>query len=245
MNKLVFVLGVAIVACGALAADDAAASGGVRRRQPRPILNPGRSGGIVERKQTPPSKSVAVVNSQKTVASEKIAEMVKSLRLVTKIPIEVDAKDAPVSVEVVEVDGTPTLAIYPEDFRAVVNVKKLAEDGAAKDVVEARVKSEIARATLFLLGAGYPTGRCLAMPVRSVKDLDGLSSMRLSPETLMHLNACSALGIHQLKFVDYRRACQEGWAPEPDTEIRKKIWEEVHAIPDKPLKIEYKPQSGK
>ena len=49
----------------------------------------------------------------------------------------------------------------------------------------------------------------------------------------------SAAGVTPLKRTIYQRACQEGWAPAPTNDVQKAIWEKVHAIPDKPITIEY------
>ena len=43
----------------------------------------------------------------------------------------------------------------------------------------------------------------------------------------------------------YKRACREGWAPTPTNDVQRAIWEKVHAIPDKPLTIEFDPKIDK
>ena len=48
-----------------------------------------------------------------------------------------------------------------------------------------------------------------------------------------------------VKIGTYRQACQEGWAPAPKNDEQKAIWNQVHAIPDKPIKIEFDPKRGK
>ena len=36
-----------------------------------------------------------------------------------------------------------------------------------------------------------------------------------------------------------------GWAPQPTNEVQRAIWDKVHAIPDKPLTIEFNPKKDK
>ena len=43
----------------------------------------------------------------------------------------------------------------------------------------------------------------------------------------------------------YFKACEEGWAPAPTNEYQRAVWEKVHAIPDKPMKIEFDPATQK
>ena len=43
----------------------------------------------------------------------------------------------------------------------------------------------------------------------------------------------------------HKKACQEGWAPAPTNDVQKAIWEKVHAIPDKPMTIEFDPKKDK
>jgi hypothetical protein len=39
--------------------------------------------------------------------------------------------------------------------------------------------------------------------------------------------------------------CQEGWAPPPTNEYQRAIWNDVHKIPEKPMKIDFDPAKGK
>lgn len=53
------------------------------------------------------------------------------------------------------------------------------------------------------------------------------------------------IGIIPSKITTYRQACLEGWAPTPTNEYQKAIWDKVHAIPQKPMKIEFDPKKGR
>jgi hypothetical protein len=52
-------------------------------------------------------------------------------------------------------------------------------------------------------------------------------------------------GVKKERRIPYRVACQEGWAAQPTNDYQKAVWEQVHSIPDKPLKIEYDPKVDK
>ena len=49
----------------------------------------------------------------------------------------------------------------------------------------------------------------------------------------------SGYGIIPYRLTTYRQACQEGWAHSPTNEYERYAWEDVHAMPSKPLKITY------
>lgn len=238
MKKLI-VMTVAAVCAATVFAETAAAPDKPqrRRRESRP------SGGLLERKEAVPSKPVAIVDSQKVLAKEKVADLVKKARIASNLPYELDAKGAPATIELVECDKTDALAIFPESFKASINLKALAADGAAPDVIEARVSKELVRAGLFLMGSGYATYNCFATPVTSLAELDALTAQSPTPETMLHLRGMRKVGVKEIRFATYRQACQEGWAPKPDNDVRQKIWDEIHTIPDKPLKIEFDPKT--
>ena len=53
----------------------------------------------------------------------------------------------------------------------------------------------------------------------------------------------SERGCQHGKRAVYRKACMDGWAPAPTNEYQKAIWDQVHAIPTKPIKIEFDPKT--
>ena len=212
----------AVPSAGGASADTPSA---VRRRRPsRP------SGGLLERKEAIPPRQFGIENAQKVVDAATVAEIVRKARIFAKIPFALDAPNAPAAVRLVEADGFPgAIAVYPEAYRASVNVKALAADGAVADVVAERLRKEIVRAALFVLGSGYSPSPCLARPVAGLEELDNLAVPMLSPETMTHLKAMPKLGIREIRFATYWQACREGWAPAPTNDIQKAIFEQVKA----------------
>ena len=47
----------------------------------------------------------------------------------------------------------------------------------------------------------------------------------------------------QQEVSTYKKACEEGWAPNPTNEFQKAIWDKVHELPTEPIKI--KPEEKK
>ena len=231
---------------GAVAAP--AAQGGTqqptarRRRQSRP------SGGLLERREAIPSRPFGVVNAQKTIDGPSVTELVRRCRISSNIPLVLDAENAPAVIRLEETDSFPGfMSVYPEAFCAVINVKALAADGAPKEVVEDRLRKELIRAALFVLGSGYSPSPCLARPVANLEELDRLNVPMLSPETMTHLKAMPKLGMREIRFATYYQACREGWAPAPANDVQKAIFDQVKADkergPTNPITI--KPPSAK
>ena len=210
-----------------------------RPRRPR-VMKP--NGGIFARPESNESRPIALVNAQKTIAAARIADCVDDVRFTTRLPVRLDAKDAPASVTLVD-DDSPALVVVPDEFRATVNVRRLTADGADDAVVNVRLRKEISRATLMAIGSGLSSGRSLNAPAPTLKALDALDARFIAPEVQMSLSGLGRLGINRLHFVDYRQACREGWAPAPTNAIQKAIWDKVHEMPAEPLKI--KPETKK
>ena len=159
-------------------------------------------------------------------------------------------QDHPAIVCVVDSERGPSISAYPEDAIAVVNVAKLKTADTA--LFTKRVSKETWRGVALAMG-GYiataPNGRIvksLLSPVYSVDDLDALDSTALSPAQCRAVcEAVKPLGLEAARPTTYAVACRQGWAPAPTNEIQRAIWERVHAIPSRPMKIEFDPKKGR
>ena len=83
-------------------------------------------------------------------------------------------------------------------------------------------------------------------PAKTLAELDAISAT--TPWPLQHnamVDRLEKRGVKMVKVGTYRQACQEGWAPAPKNDEQKAIWNQVHAIPDKPIKIEFDPKKDK
>lgn len=145
-----------------------------------------------------------------------------------------------------EDDTMPVLSVYPEEAITLVNVRPLFDKD--ENVYRRRFNKEFWRALSFMLGGygGATQGATVLAPVFSLGQLDDLRTMSLTPNQINAIMAGKKrLNIYGGGKVPYSRACREGWAPKPTNDVQKAIWEKVHAIPDKPMKIEFDPATQK
>ena len=146
---------------------------------------------------------------------------------------------------IVDDSKLPMSLIAPESRWAVVNVAKLKSE--KPQFYDARIRKEVVRTLVALLGgcnSTYPDA--LTGCVTRAEDLDRIADTRLQVEIEQRLPSyMEKLGITPYILTSYRKACQEGWAPEPTNEVQKAIWVETRKLPEKPIKIEYDPAKGK
>ena len=210
-----------------------------------------KAGGWIE--QAGRGKKILIVNAQSRVSHASLAEVADQYGKMTSFPVDVvdtpetDPKklltdDTACVVIVKDCDCSSRLLVAPEDAWGVVNVKAIGADGADDARVTVRTAKEAARALAMVLGASDSMmSPCVMKPVHSLADLDANPALMPGMEVYNKLiDNARRLGVSIRRRVSYRTACKEGWAPTPTNDIQKAIWDEVHAIPDKPIKIEYK-----
>ena len=142
----------------------------------------------------------------------------------------------------------PTILHAPEQRWTMVNVATMTDGNGSKPAFfAARVKKELTRSFCLLAGtqtSNYPESLlgCVTKP----SDLDKFADWELPvdiPERFIPY--LSGFGIKPDVLVTYKQACQEGWAPAPTNDYQRAVWEKIHAIPDKPITIEYDPKFDK
>lgn len=233
----------------------------VKRTQ---MLKMKRFGGYIDKRQ-PDSAKFVFVDAQKRVQALAYTNQYEIISDVFAVELKHSVLDAQVGIEnavdtikksgggagVIFVDRPdyPTLLIAPESGYGIVNVGALAADNPGAALLEKRFRRELWRA--FAMTAGSPNTEwphCLLNSIGSLKDLDLIDSEAVSPEPQTKITKHLAkFGIKPFKRVTYKQACQEGWAPLPQNEFQKKIWDKVHEIPTNPLQIKFDPKtdSGK
>ena len=134
----------------------------------------------------------------------------------------------------------PALSVFPEERIGIVNADKLqgGEDPAAP---ETRVMKEIWRAIGFIGGIGFSQAENdMMQPYYTLKELDGNIQAYIQPMNMAKMQRfLKRFGVKKEAKIPYRVAVMEGWAPSPTNDIQKAVWDEVHAIPKKPVKITY------
>ncbi|MGN0852783.1 MAG: hypothetical protein ACI4Q3_05350 [Kiritimatiellia bacterium] len=156
-------------------------------------------------------------------------------------------RKAAYAVAIVEDAALRGLTVLPEDGVALVNAARYV-DGADDPVkAEVRIHKEVWRALGFVAGIGYaPYPNDVMQNVSTVRELDALEYQVMQPMNFQKMyGALAKAGITRARRVPYRVACREGWAAPPTNDYQKAVWNEVHAIPDKPLTIEFDPKKDK
>ena len=220
-----------------------------------------RTGGLIREAGSAKGWFV-VVNAQKSVPQSEIDKVLATIDRQVLVQVKsVPSADVTqtnvgeairkaggeVGVALVEGGDAPALVCAPEEGWAIVNVAKLRPEKKDDAVFHARVRRELLRGFAFVSGGAYPgLGDFVMRPVSRPADLDQLPGEEFSNQMLMFLSVnTKAAGLAPWHESTYLRACQEGWAPAPTNEYQKAIWDKVHAIPSKPLKIEYNEKRDK
>ena len=213
-----------------------------------------RVGGFIERPGTAKG-SITYVNCQQKAPKAWINESIAYFSEVTKFKVNYaegtfDIKnpkvEGNVAIFIVEDDGLPTLLIAPESRWALVNIAPIAQEKRPV-VFEQRTKKELSRAFAYLCGAtGSKYERSLTRGISSQAELDKNPDYELPMDVVQRFwDYMKPLGGVPVQRATYLKACQEGWAPQPTNDVQKAIWKKVHAIPDKPITIEYDPKKDK
>ena len=139
-------------------------------------------------------------------------------------------------VYVVDTDKIPTMSLVSvEAGWGVVNVRQLAP---GKEVT-----CELNRVAVMVFGGFVSQFKASPMQtVRSPEDLDKLVGEGITFDAVQAMmRNLQNRGVKPMRRTTYRRACEEGWAPEPTNEFQKVIWEKIKAEqsekPSNPLRI--------
>ena len=152
------------------------------------------------------------------------------------------------AVVLVSDDAQPPSVIVPEEGYAVVNFAKYTA-GLKLPADEAKYRRRCTRAALkafvLLCGGGssrYPGHVAAAHTPQALDFAQDKLPIDIQDSVKKYLEAA---GVTPMKRTIYRRAVQEGWAPQPTNDVQQAIWDEVRKLPSNPLKIDYDPAKGK
>jgi hypothetical protein len=147
---------------------------------------------------------------------------------------------------VIDDESMPSILHAPEQKWCMVNVAPLAKGaGEKKAFFAARVQKQLTRGFSLLAGSqdsNYPESLlgCITAP----EGLDKHVDCRLPVDIMARFTPYLAgYGVKPYVLSTYKKACEEGWAPQPTNDVQKAIWEKVHAMPTSPIKI--KPETKK
>ena len=139
----------------------------------------------------------------------------------------------------------PTSLISSEELWGVVNIAKMKEGTVYGVALSKRTRKEFNRVLAMLFGGGLSSMKTSIMrPVRAAADLDKIVNPWIPFDTLnLMFSSFQDYGITRRKQIQYKKACEEGWAPAPTNKFQQAIWDKVHALPTEPIKI--KPEEKK
>lgn len=221
-----------------------------------------RTGGYVVRPGTQTGK-ISYINGQKRVPEADLKKHTDKLAEILCIKIEMVPGESAFSFKEIASqkkklgangaiffidDATmdDTMLVAPENGWAVVNFAALAKDKPTDEKLSVRAVREVWRSFAYLLGAANSNEpKCVMRPISSPGELDDLFAQSFCPEPLDKISShLRAIGVESAVRKTYRQACIEGWAPAPENEFQKAIFEQVKADkergPTNPIKIEYK-----
>lgn len=199
---------------------------------------------------------VRIINKQKTVSSEPIEAMVEDVFKLLHFAPEIVTEDpqdgrTAVSICMEDRDDGLTLLVAPENRTVSVNVRALNVDNPQVDVLNARVRKELWRSLVYVMGGGNSQdGQDVMRVILNPTDLDTSVNFLPSPEPFHAMTmTMDKLNVGRSGYVTYKQACLEGWAPAPKTELERKIWDENIKeglkAPTNPIKIKFDPESGR
>ena len=233
------------VLCAAAMALAASVVAGEGQRTPR--------GGIVEDPKSGKG-ALVIVNAQNRLPADDLRQVCKEITdaLNRRLRLEPATADfdpaearkafgADVALTVVDRPGRPVSLIALEDRWAAVNLAALPSDGD----FAALAKREVLR-TFAVVSGGYIAQ--FPDTLMSARDLKGVAAAELyvtADVTRRQDVFLDSIGVTAVVSGSYTRACREGWAPVPTNDVQRAIWDEVHAIPKKPIKIEFDPKKGR
>ena len=221
----------------------AAVSFGKDAAEPQLFVKPGSAKGFV-----------AVVNKQAKVEEKEFVEAADSIRK-TKAYVfkfvkdDAEAKGATAVIRLVDEAGRPPMTVSPEVGRGEMNVAVLVDDiksdAGKKKFLVSRARREFLRTIAYAFGAGGSQFPGNIMAATKLRDLDYCSEF-LPVDTLYAIEkSAKDRDLKPEIAVPYDVACEEGWAPQPVTEEQKKIWKEIHAMPENPIKIKFDPKTDR
>lgn len=223
-----------------------------------------KTGGMIDRPHSEGGR-FAFINMQNLVDAKALEEPVSTMVRILRHDITLEAPARPIGFSIgampeiikgqnakgaillIEDNTLPSVLIAPESGWGVINVGYLNSDNPGALLLAQRVRREMWRVFAMVNGgANTRMGKCVLQTVLKLKDIDALDAEAFCPEPVNQiLEHLDALGVKKYQRTTYETACKEGWAPAPTNDVQQAIWDKAHAIPEKPMKIEFDPKKGR
>lgn len=167
---------------------------------------------------------------------------------IRKVPAELKGLGAKGGIWIVNDPKLPASIAAVEDSWGMVNVAPLTADAPDAGKLDVRIKRFLLRTFGTINGAtdSPMMPGCVMKQAVGVRGVDALPCNEYSPEALGKITSYLDLaGYKTRKVGTYYNACEEGWAPPPTNEVQKAIWDKVHQLPTKPIRILPKSKQSK
>lgn len=205
------------------------------------------SGGLVYTKAE--KKHICVVDAQKTVSRAELQASIDAVIVHLHMPFSVEPvakKENTLDVvkRVKSNDSVGAVVAFVEDHGNdrhwieknsetgvyLVNLSVL-KRGTSKDILAARLRKMMWRSLAWTLGLEAGGGPSSILDrADTLAELDAISA--ITPGPMQHnamVDRLEKRDVKMIKVGTYRTACQQGWAPPPDTDERRTIWQEVNS----------------
>jgi len=191
-----------------------------------------------------PKGSIRIVNLQKKVPSSELKGVTDAFQSLEPFDIKLVDADCAANLKITIVDDAkaPSLALYPDEGRAIVNAAKLADEktAAKPQFLASRIRKEILRAFAFMT-AGSTYGTAIFNPMKAPKDLDDCAGDSMPMDVIMRSSKfLREMGIVPEERLTYKLVLQRGFDIAPTNEYQRVIYEQV-----KKEKAEKDKKSGK
>lgn len=187
--------------------------------------------------------TVLFVNDQKIVPDAELQKITPLVQDENWVAMRFTAKkeNAEIVIEVVDREKESALAVFPDDRRAVVNVRALMKDNPSPEVLASRTRKELIRAFSFVCGISGCNGQGHIMDVMSdMARLDAAKEEVPGELSMRNAKYLERSGVKPYLRETYKDACEQGHAPAPTNVWEKAVWKRVHERPTKPIKIQFK-----
>lgn len=264
-TSLISIAAALFAAAGAFAKQPMPPQSALMRKEARQLLAGPIPSDMILR---PEKGKIALLNSQQIIGSDKLLGRGRILSQILCSDIKIEKEEEKFSLQKCEEQmkrHSATIAIFVTDDPALpmslvslegpwamINASKLAEGNPDTAVLTRRFSAELNRVlrSLLVVGEGgrrvSPIMENIPMAPKTGKDLDALKNIAIPMEDgiAIHRNMITH-GVREAKVIPYEDAVMEGWAPAPTNDVQKAIWDGVHKVPEKPLKIEFDPATQK
>ena len=208
-----------------------------------------RAGGEVVRPGTFTGK-VAIISQQSKLPHADCEAVAKMLAELTQCNIVAEADEkASIKLYLIDAPKEPVMLLAPEDHWGKLNLARMVDDlpgnRAKEKFFASRARKMIIKSLSLLMGGGSSQFPGNIMNATTMRELDQCQESVPVDMVDNYTAYLKAIGVKPAEKTTYRKACREGWAPQPTNDVQRTIWNQVHQIPDKPIKIEFDPKKDK